>query len=29
LIGFRGKIVALAAIAVAFPFVGWLAPGEA
>lgn len=28
LIGFRGKIVALAAIAVAFPFVGWLAPGE-
>ncbi len=28
MIGFRGKVVALAAIAVAFPFVGWLAPGE-
>ena len=28
LIGFRGKVVALAAIAVGFPFVGWLAPGE-
>ncbi|MDP3854187.1 bifunctional diguanylate cyclase/phosphodiesterase [Phenylobacterium sp.] len=28
LIGFRGKVLALAAIAVAFPLIGWLIPGE-